>query len=175
MMTYAHFRAQGYPIGSGCVESANKLVVESRMKGAGMRWAAEHVNPMLALRNIACSNRWKASWKQIRQHLIIKARAKRADVSAQRLKLRADRQKEIIGDNLSDSINKIQEEQMPLAVAPQEMPVVPVTQNILHIVNQGQTIPPDLLVKQEESPTCNTRPAPNHPWRRPLIRQRPAS
>src|SRR6266436_7475271 len=67
MMTYAHFRAQGYPIGSGCVESANKLVVESRMKGAGMRWAAEHVNPMLALRNIACSNRWKASWKQIRQ------------------------------------------------------------------------------------------------------------
>ena len=48
MMTYALFRAQGYPIGSGCVESANKLVEEKRMKGAGMRWAEEHVNPMLA-------------------------------------------------------------------------------------------------------------------------------
>jgi hypothetical protein len=37
MMAYAAFGEQGYPIGSGSVESANKLVVESRMKGAGMR------------------------------------------------------------------------------------------------------------------------------------------
>jgi hypothetical protein len=33
---YARFRAQGYPIGSGIVESANKLVVEGRLKGSGM-------------------------------------------------------------------------------------------------------------------------------------------
>ena len=41
MMRYASFRAQGYPIGSGSVESANKLVVQSRMKQAGMRLRAE--------------------------------------------------------------------------------------------------------------------------------------
>ena len=31
-LRYAAFRAQGYPIGSGIVESANKLVVEARLK-----------------------------------------------------------------------------------------------------------------------------------------------
>ncbi len=36
---YARFQALGYPIGSGSVESANKLVVEARLKGAGMHWA----------------------------------------------------------------------------------------------------------------------------------------
>ena len=30
---YAQFQAAGYPIGSGAVESANKLVVEQRLKG----------------------------------------------------------------------------------------------------------------------------------------------
>ena len=54
MLAYATFQAQGYPIGSGSVESANKLVVQSRMKGAGMRWFPAHVNAMLALRNLAC-------------------------------------------------------------------------------------------------------------------------
>ena len=41
MIRYARFRAQGYPIGSGSVESANKLVVQSRMKQAGMRLRAK--------------------------------------------------------------------------------------------------------------------------------------
>ncbi len=49
---YAEFQAMGYPIGSGAVESANKLVVEARLKGSGMHLARDHVNPMLALRNI---------------------------------------------------------------------------------------------------------------------------
>jgi hypothetical protein len=64
-IAYAAFQAQGYPIGSGSVESGNKLVVEARLKGAGMHWAAAHVNPMLALRNIACNNRWEEAWPQI--------------------------------------------------------------------------------------------------------------
>ena len=64
-MQYPSFRGQGWPIGSGVVESANKLVVEARLKGAGMHWAREHVNPMLALRNIVCSDRWAQAWPQI--------------------------------------------------------------------------------------------------------------
>jgi hypothetical protein len=32
------------------VESATKLVVEARLKGAGMHWAEAHGNPLLALR-----------------------------------------------------------------------------------------------------------------------------
>ena len=34
---YAHFQEQGYPIGSGSVESAG-TVVEARLKGSGMHW-----------------------------------------------------------------------------------------------------------------------------------------
>jgi hypothetical protein len=71
---YAEFRAQGYPIGSGAVESANKLVVEARLKGSGMHWAREHVNPMVALRTVVCSGRWGEVWPQINQRLGEKAR-----------------------------------------------------------------------------------------------------
>ena len=62
---YPTFQAQGWPIGSGIVESGNKLVVEARLKGSGMHWADQHVNPMLAMRNIICSNRWNEEWSKI--------------------------------------------------------------------------------------------------------------
>jgi hypothetical protein len=62
---YARFRARGYPIGSGAVESANKLVVEARLKGAGMHWARPNVDPMLGLRTVACADRWGEAWPQI--------------------------------------------------------------------------------------------------------------
>jgi hypothetical protein len=68
-MRYAQFIASGYPIGSGMVESGNKLVVEARLKGAGMHWARAKVNPMLALRNVACSDRWEEAWPQICQQM----------------------------------------------------------------------------------------------------------
>ncbi|MGB8648559.1 MAG: ISKra4 family transposase, partial [Anaerolineae bacterium] len=66
---YARFQAAGYPIGSGSVESGNKLVVEVRLKGAGMHWARAHVDPMLALRDMLCSERWDADWPQIARQL----------------------------------------------------------------------------------------------------------
>jgi hypothetical protein len=81
MLNSERFQAQGWPIGSGIVESGNKLVVEARLKGAGMhcrlapscsrheRWAEEHFNPMLAIRYILCSNRWKEEWPKIEARL----------------------------------------------------------------------------------------------------------
>lgn len=74
MIAYAAFQQQGLPIGDGCVESANKLVVESRLKQAGMRWAPAHVNPMVALRNIACNDRWAEARAQISDQQRIQAR-----------------------------------------------------------------------------------------------------
>lgn len=64
-MQYPRFQEQGWPIGSGCVESANKLVVEARLKGAGMHWLRKNVDPMLALRNLVCSDRWAEDWPLI--------------------------------------------------------------------------------------------------------------
>ncbi len=40
-MRYAEVHTRGMPIGSGAVESSNKVLIKSRMKGAGMRWS-EH-------------------------------------------------------------------------------------------------------------------------------------
>jgi hypothetical protein len=64
-LQYPHFQAEGWPIGDGIVESGNKLVVEVRLKGSGMHWDEHNVNPMLALRNIICSRRWKEEWPRI--------------------------------------------------------------------------------------------------------------
>jgi hypothetical protein len=79
-LQYPLFQAQGWPIGSGIVESGNKLVVEARLKGAGMHWAEEHVNPMLAIRNIVCSARWKEEWPRIETRLRKQTRQRRRSV-----------------------------------------------------------------------------------------------
>ena len=52
------------------VESANKLVVEARLKGAGMHWERRHVNPLLALRNGVCNQRWQETgqWAVAQEH-----------------------------------------------------------------------------------------------------------
>jgi hypothetical protein len=76
-MQYPAFQQAGWPIGSGAVESGNKLVVEARLKGSGMHWARDHVNPMLALRNIVCSDRWQEAWPQICTHLRQQQRQRR--------------------------------------------------------------------------------------------------
>jgi hypothetical protein len=65
MIDYPFFQRRGYPIGSGCVESGHKVVVQRRLKGAGMRWAPHHVDPMLALRDLVCNRRWSEGWSQI--------------------------------------------------------------------------------------------------------------
>jgi hypothetical protein len=79
---YAAYVAQGYPIGSGMVESANKLVVETRLKGSGMHWARTNVDPMLALRDAICSDRWEAIWPAVAQRLCRRRRqARRGSVA----------------------------------------------------------------------------------------------
>jgi hypothetical protein len=65
LIDYPHFQAQGFPIGSGSVESSHKVVVQSRMKRGGMRWAKAHVDPMLALRNLVVNGRWVEGWSHI--------------------------------------------------------------------------------------------------------------
>jgi hypothetical protein len=65
MIDYPHFQRRGYPIGSGSVESAHKQIVQRRMKQAGMRWAPQHVNPILALRDLLSNGRWSESWDDI--------------------------------------------------------------------------------------------------------------
>lgn len=83
-LQYPTFRAAGYPIGSGLVEGANKVVVEDRLKGSGMHWAPTHVDPMLALRTVVCADRWDETWPRISARL-------RADARERSRRLRAAR------------------------------------------------------------------------------------
>jgi hypothetical protein len=61
-MDYSSYRQAGYPVGSGSVESGCKVVVQERMKQAGMRWSQEGAQAMLALRCVLLSDRWDEVW-----------------------------------------------------------------------------------------------------------------
>ena len=62
-MQYQEFREEGYPLGSGTVESGCKNLVTRRMKGPGMRWSRNGAQNMLALRAEYLSDRWDQAWQ----------------------------------------------------------------------------------------------------------------
>ena len=61
-MQYQEFREEGYPLGSGTIESGCKNLVTKRMKGPGMRWSRNGAQNMLALRAEYLSDRWDQAW-----------------------------------------------------------------------------------------------------------------
>jgi hypothetical protein len=68
-MRYAQFRAKGYPIGSGTVESACKRVIGARLKQAGMGWTKAGAQAILSLRAHLLSGRWETIWPFTRPKL----------------------------------------------------------------------------------------------------------
>ena len=69
-MRYAEVHTRGMPIGSGAVESSNKVLIKSRMKGAGMRWSENGTGqPILTFRALWKSGRFGAAWRQISRAL----------------------------------------------------------------------------------------------------------
>jgi hypothetical protein len=62
-MRYQSFRAAGYAIGSGAVESAVSHVFQQRMKRVGMRWRAAGADAMLSLRALyRTTGAWDRFW-----------------------------------------------------------------------------------------------------------------
>ena len=57
-LNYPLARARGYPIGSGRIESACKLVVQQRCKGPGMRWEHGQANAVLHARCAWLNDDW---------------------------------------------------------------------------------------------------------------------
>lgn len=68
-MDYPAYLAKGWQIGSGPVESACKLVINSRMNNAGMRWSHEGADAIGHLRALYRSERcvWTAFWANRRK------------------------------------------------------------------------------------------------------------
>jgi hypothetical protein len=57
---YATYEEKGYFVGSGAIESGNKIVLQDRLKRAGMRWNTATAQAMLTLKSKAESNLWSA-------------------------------------------------------------------------------------------------------------------
>jgi len=136
-----------FTVGGG--ESANKLVVQSRMKGAGMRWEPEHVNTMLALRNLACNDRWDQGWQAIRQRLQQEAQAQRRQRTARFSPQAAD-------EPASPAA-------LPIQTPPSDCTETPPADKVTAM----QQTPP----KAERTGSQTARPAATHPWRRPFLRR----
>jgi hypothetical protein len=56
---YAKYLQEGYFIGSGAIESGNKLVLQQRLKQPGMRWNEDTAQPLLTLRAKCESGLWQ--------------------------------------------------------------------------------------------------------------------
>lgn len=57
-INYPDYKSKGYFVGSGAIESANKVVVQRRLKQAGMRWSVAGAQALLTLRAKVESNLW---------------------------------------------------------------------------------------------------------------------
>lgn len=64
-MRYAAFRAAGYPIGSGTVESGAKNVVQQRLRRPGRGWKRHNAQAMLAALAELRSGRFHWAWQQV--------------------------------------------------------------------------------------------------------------
>jgi len=63
-VNYGDFKAQGFPIGSGEVESAHKSIPQKRLKIPGASWHPDSINPVVALRVLRANNWWKDYWEK---------------------------------------------------------------------------------------------------------------
>lgn len=57
---YPTYKANGYFIGSGAIESGNKIVLQSRLKQAGMRWNPQTAQYMLSIKAKEKSGLWNS-------------------------------------------------------------------------------------------------------------------
>jgi len=62
-VNYEEFKKEGYPIGSGEVESAHKSIPQKRMKLPGACWHPKRINPMLSLRVLRANDWWDDFWE----------------------------------------------------------------------------------------------------------------
>ena len=145
-MQYPTYRAQGWPIGSGSVESAHKVVMQARLKGAGMHWQRVNVNPMLALRTAVCNDRWAEAWGALRaqQHgQLVQRRQNRAQA------------------RLMQGVAQL----LVLLVC-----IGPPPRSPELAASRCPVASPQAFKPEEHQP--NRSPAANHPWRRSLLTRR---
>jgi len=63
-MQYLELREDGFPIGSGMVESGCKQI-RARFAGAGMRWSRPGAEHMIPIRTALLSERFEEMWREV--------------------------------------------------------------------------------------------------------------
>jgi len=58
-INYPDYRKRGWFVGSGAIESANKIIVQRRLKQSGMRWSVQGAQAVIALRCKVESGLWE--------------------------------------------------------------------------------------------------------------------
>jgi hypothetical protein len=140
LMQYPAYQQAGWPIGSGMIESANKVVMQARLKGSGMRWASSHVNPMLALRTAVCNQRWPQACQAIQKERLRQIHLQRQNKSNTHLTL-------LVASTLF----------LLLRFRPPVPALVPVSSTPLKAAPSSS--PPATL-------PGSSRPSASHPWKR---------
>jgi hypothetical protein len=64
-MDYSRYREQGWPIGTGIMESSCKQLVGMRLKGPGMHWTEQGALAVTALRAIELNEKWDKFWSEL--------------------------------------------------------------------------------------------------------------
>ena len=62
---YPGYKAKGFFVGSGAIESANKIIVQRRLKQVGMRWGVKGAQSILTLRAKEESGLWEKEKKTL--------------------------------------------------------------------------------------------------------------
>lgn len=65
-MAYKNYTDKGYIVGSGAVESAQRNVIQQRMKRSGQRWTIKGAQQVLNIRTTRLSNKWENVVKLLR-------------------------------------------------------------------------------------------------------------
>ena len=68
-LDYPSYKKKGYFVGSGAIESANRYVMQNRLKLPGMRWTKDGAQRMLALKAKYESNLWSDVERLVRIYL----------------------------------------------------------------------------------------------------------
>lgn len=70
-INYGEYKEKGYIIGSGAIESGNKVVIQQRLKQSGMHWSIEGAQYIATLRTKYKSNLWDVVIKTIFEEYMV--------------------------------------------------------------------------------------------------------
>jgi hypothetical protein len=170
-MQYPEYQAAGWPIGSGVVESSNKLVVEARLKGAGMHWKPENVDKMLILRNAIYNNRFQEMWKKSGKQQKKQGKLIRQCHHKERYQVACYKLMRLFAALQASCPNVLAPVFMEQHLQKEEIATKQKNSSMTHTKPPQTSQTSDVLKSSHADSSVPHRPAANHPWRKPFLKR----